>query len=75
MFPPKTPKEQVEILRTAFVELWKDKDFINDYVKIVKTTPILRSGAEGQDIIVALGNVRPEIRKFVVEYTDKLTAK
>jgi tripartite-type tricarboxylate transporter receptor subunit TctC len=75
MMPPKTPNEQVEIMRAAFVELWKDQEFIRDYSNIVKTTPILRTGREGQEIIAALGNVRQEIRTFVVEYTDKLTAK
>ncbi len=75
MMPPKTPAEPVAIMRQAFVDMWKDQDFVRDYTNIVKTKPILRTGAEAQEIIAALGTVKPEIRTFMVDYTNKLVAK
>ena len=47
MMPPKTSGEAVTVMRTAFVELWKNPQFMADYSKIVKTEPILVSGSEG----------------------------
>ena len=75
MMPPKTPAEPVAIMRQAFVDMWKDQDFVRDYTNIVKTRPILRTGAEAQEIIAALGSVKPEIRTFMLDYTNKLVAK
>jgi hypothetical protein len=73
MMPPKSSSETVAIMRTAFLDLAKDKDFIGDYGRIVKSTPILRSGEEVQQIVAELGNVKPEIKAFIVDYTTKLT--
>jgi tripartite-type tricarboxylate transporter receptor subunit TctC len=75
MMPPKSSSETVGIMRAAFVDLWKDQDFVRDYTNVVKTTPILRTGDEAQEIIAAVGGVRPEIRTFIVDYTNKLVAK
>lgn len=72
MMPPKATGEPVTILRTAFVDLWKDQDFIRDYSNVVKATPLMRTGSEAQEIIAALGNVKPEIKSFIVDYTSKL---
>jgi len=55
-------------MRTGFVELWKDPDFIRDYSNIVKTKPILLSGQEAQEIVAALGQVKPEINAFLLDY-------
>jgi tripartite-type tricarboxylate transporter receptor subunit TctC len=72
MMPPKSSGETVGIMRTAFVDLSKDKDFISDYVRIVKTTPVLRTGDEAQQIVAELGKTKPEIKAFIVDYTEKL---
>ena len=72
MMPPKTNAEAVKIMREAFVEMWKDPAFIADYSKIIKSPPILVSGADAQEIIAALGKVKPEIKAFLVDYTTKL---
>ena len=72
LMPPKAAPEAVAALRAAFTELWKDKDFIRDYANVVKTEPVLVSGQDAQDIVAALGRVRPEIRTFLVEYTGRL---
>ena len=72
LMPPKTPDEAVAIMRTAFVDMWKDHDFIRDYAKVLKTDPILVSGEEAQASIVALAKVKPEIKAFLVDYSTKL---
>ncbi|MGA7489384.1 MAG: hypothetical protein WBW74_20860 [Xanthobacteraceae bacterium] len=72
LMPPKTTGEPVTIMRAAFVDLWKDKAFIHDYAKVVKTDPILVSGEEAQEIVAALADVKPEIKAFLVDYSSKL---
>lgn len=41
--PPRTPKEQVQVLRSAITNTYKDPEFAKDYVKLVgeSPTPIL----------------------------------
>jgi hypothetical protein len=73
--PPKAPKEAVEIMRTAFVELWKDPRFMNDYAKVVKSEPVLVRGEEGEQIMAGLGRVRPEIKTFLRQYGDQLGSR
>jgi tripartite-type tricarboxylate transporter receptor subunit TctC len=72
MMPPKTNPEAVKIMREAFVSMWKDQAFINDYSKVMKSPPILVSGADAEEIVAALGKVKPEIKAFLVDYTKKL---
>jgi hypothetical protein len=71
LMPPKTLSEAVAVMRTAFVELWKDRGFIRDYANVVETEPIL-PGQEAQDIVAALGSVKPEIKAFLVDYSNRL---
>jgi hypothetical protein len=75
LMPPKTADEPVAVMRSAFVELWKDPQFIRDYSNVVKTEPTLVSGSEGQDILASLGKIKPEIKAFLVDYADRLAAK
>jgi tripartite-type tricarboxylate transporter receptor subunit TctC len=72
LMPPKTTGEPVAVMRSAFVGMWKDPAFIRDYSNIVKTEPILVSGEEAQDIVAALGKVKPEIKAFLVDYSNRL---
>jgi putative tricarboxylic transport membrane protein len=72
LMPPKSPDEAVTVMRSAFVDLWKDPQFIRDYSNVVKTKPILVSGEEAQEIVGALGKIRPEIKAFLVDYSNKL---
>jgi hypothetical protein len=62
-------------MRSAFVELWKDPQFIRDYSNVVKAEPTLVSGSEGQEILASLGKIKPEIKAFLVDYADRLAAK
>jgi 3-deoxy-D-arabino-heptulosonate 7-phosphate (DAHP) synthase class II len=70
--PPKTPDEAVSLMRSAFVDLWKDSDFIRDYSNIVKTEPILVRGEEAQEIVADLAKVKPEIKAFLLDYSNRL---
>jgi putative tricarboxylic transport membrane protein len=72
MMPPKTPDEAVAVMRAAFVDLWKNPQFIRDYANVVKTDPILVSGEDAQDIVAALGKVKPEIKAYLLDYSNKL---
>ncbi len=72
LMPPKSHAETVGIMRAAFVELWKDPAFIRDYSNVMKSPPILVSGADAQEIVTTVGRVKPEIKAFVLDYTNKL---
>ena len=72
VMPPKAPEEAVAVMRSAFIALWQDAAFIRDYSNIVKTDPVLVTGDEGQAIFAELGNIKPEIRAFIADYSNKL---
>ena len=72
LMPPKTPSEPVALMRSAFVELWKNPEFIRDYANVIKTKPIFVTGEEAQDIIAALSKVKPEIKAFLLDYSNRL---
>jgi tripartite-type tricarboxylate transporter receptor subunit TctC len=73
--PPKSPKEAADVLKNAITDLWKNPSFIRDYAKVVKSDPVLVSGEDGAAIMAALGEVRPEIKSFLVEYGNRLTRR
>ena len=75
MMPPKSSGEAVAIMRTAFVEMWKNPQFLADYSKVIKTEPVLVTGAEGQEVLSGLAKVPNEIKEFLVKYTDSMTSK
>jgi tripartite-type tricarboxylate transporter receptor subunit TctC len=72
LMPPKTSGEAVAIMRSAFVEMWKNPDFIRDYSRVLKTEPIFVSGEDAQATVAALASVKPEIKTFLVDYSNKL---
>jgi tripartite-type tricarboxylate transporter receptor subunit TctC len=72
LMPPKSSGEPVQIMRAAFVDLWKDKSFLDDYTKIIKTPPVMVSGEEAQEIVASLGNVKPEVKPFLIDYANHL---
>ena len=75
MMPPKSSGEAVTVMRTAFAEMWKDPQFLADYSKVIKTEPILVSGAEGQEVLNGLATLSNEIKAFLVKYTNNLTSR
>jgi tripartite-type tricarboxylate transporter receptor subunit TctC len=72
VMPPKAPDEAVAVLRRALMELWQDTQFLRDYAHIVKTTPVLVTGDEGQAIMAALSAINPEIKAFIADYSNRL---
>jgi tripartite-type tricarboxylate transporter receptor subunit TctC len=72
LMPPKTSSEAVAIMRSAFVEMWTNPDFIRDYSRVLKTEPIFVSGEDAQATVAALALVKPEIKTFLVDYSNKL---
>jgi tripartite-type tricarboxylate transporter receptor subunit TctC len=72
LMPPKTPPDAVALMRAAFVDLWKNPDFIRDYSNVIKTKPIFVSGEQAQDIVAALSRVKPEIKAFLLDYSNRL---
>ena len=75
LMPPKASEEAVATMRAAFVSMWKDPKFLADYSKVIKTEPILVSGADGQEILAGVGNVRREITDFLGNYAAHLTQR
>ena len=73
VMPPKASDEAVSVMRSAFADLWKDRQFLADYSKVIKTEPIFVPGKEGQPILAQLGSVKREVKDFLVEYTARLT--
>jgi hypothetical protein len=72
LLPPRSPAEITSVMRSAFVALAQDKDFIRDYSNAVKADPLVVPGVDAQEIVTALGTVKPEIKAFVIDYTSKL---
>jgi len=70
--PPKAPAPAVKTMRAAFVSMWKDKAFLSDYSKAVKTDPSLVNGDDGEEILKNLATVKPETKKFLADYKAKL---
>ena len=72
VMPPKTTPEAVAVMRTAYADLWQDPEFIRDYSNVIKSPPILVTGPDAQDIIADLGKAPPEIKTFLIDYTNRL---
>jgi hypothetical protein len=75
VLPPKSAGEAVTVMRTAFDDLWKDQDFLNDYSRVLATQPIMVSGSDGQQILVDLGKVPRKIKDFLIDYSTRITEK
>jgi tripartite-type tricarboxylate transporter receptor subunit TctC len=71
--PPKAPPEAIAVLRTAFTEMWKSPQFLADYSRIIKTEPILVTGAEGQEVLAALGSVPEKYKEYLNATVGKMT--
>jgi tripartite-type tricarboxylate transporter receptor subunit TctC len=71
--PPKTSPEAVAVLRSAFTQMWKSPQFLADYSRIIKTEPILVTGAEGQEVLAALGSVPEKYKEYLTATVGKMT--
>jgi hypothetical protein len=72
VMPPKATEEAVAEMRAAFIELGRDSQFVRDYSHVVKTAPVLVSGQEGQQFLTAVGKIQPEIKAFIMDYSNRL---
>jgi tripartite-type tricarboxylate transporter receptor subunit TctC len=75
MMPPKTTPEAVAVMRAAFVDMWKDPQFLAAYSNLIKTEPVMVSADEGQKVLAGLASVPGDIKSFVVKYIADMTAK
>ena len=75
VMPPKTPAEAVATMRSAFIEMWKNPQFLADYSKVVKTEPILVTAQDGEEVLAGFKNVRSDIKDFLVKYIADMTSK
>src|SRR5580698_8749232 len=75
LVPPKTPDEAVSVLRSAFIEMWKDPEFLAAYSNIIKTEPVMVTAQEGQQVLAGLATVPDDVKNFVVKYIADMTAK
>jgi tripartite-type tricarboxylate transporter receptor subunit TctC len=75
LVPPKTPDEAVSVLRAAFIEMWKDPEFLAAYSNIIKTEPVMVTAQEGQHVLAGLATVSDDVKNFVVKYIADMTAK
>jgi hypothetical protein len=73
--PPKASEEALAILQSAFTEMWKNPQFLADYSKVIKTEPILVTGAEGQAVLAELGTVRDDIKDYLANYANRITTR
>jgi tripartite-type tricarboxylate transporter receptor subunit TctC len=71
--PPKTSPEAVAVLRSAFTQMWKSPQFLANYSRIIKTEPILVTGAEGQEVLAALGSVPEKYKEYLTATVGKMT--
>jgi hypothetical protein len=73
--PPKASDEALVILQSAFTEMWRNPQFLADYSKVIKTEPILVTGADGQAVLAELGTVRDDIKDYLANYANRITTR
>jgi hypothetical protein len=75
MMPPKATPEAVAVMRAAFVDMWKDPQFLAAYSNLIKTEPVMVSADEGQKVLAGLASVPSDIKNFTVKYIADMTTK
>ena len=43
-----------------------------DNSNVAKTAPVLVSGQEGQQFLAAVGKIKPELKAFITDYSNRL---
>ena len=43
-----------------------------DNSNAAKTAPVLGSGQEGQQFLAAVGKIKPELKAFITDYSNRL---
>jgi hypothetical protein len=73
MMPPNASTESVSAMRSAFISLRTDQQFIADYLTSTKRQPVLVAEPDGRAVLSKLAFVRPEIGDFLNGYMKQLT--
>lgn len=71
VMPPEVPKEALEALRAAWEATTKDEGFLAEYRKLNNSELEAMTGPESQAAIVDLVKISPELRAFMVAYSQK----
>lgn len=71
LMPPGTPPEAVAEMRKAFAALASDKEFLEEYARIIKEKAELTPAEEGQAILDRLRSVRPEIKAALAKAVEE----
>ena len=75
LMPPKTNAEATATLRAAFIEMWKDPQFLAAYSNVIKTDPVMVSAQDGQQVLTDLAKVPVEIKQYIAKYVADMTSK
>jgi hypothetical protein len=75
LMPSKTSDDAANALRVAFVEMWKDPQFLAAYSNVIKTEPIMVTAQDGQRVLADLAKVPDGIKQYVTKYIADMTAK
>jgi hypothetical protein len=75
VMPPNTPDAIAAQMRAAFVDMWRDKNFLTDYVNLIKTQPIMIGAEEGQEVLAGLAGVPSDVKTFTAKYIANMTAR
>jgi tripartite-type tricarboxylate transporter receptor subunit TctC len=70
MMPPGTPDEAVRQMRQAFDALAIDREFLDEYERIINTKAELVSAKEGEAILARLRDVPAEVRAALKEVSN-----
>ena len=63
VMPAGSPKAAVEEMRQAFAATGKDKEFIAEWMKVIKDPPEMTSPKEGEELFASLAHVKPEVKE------------
>jgi len=71
VLPPGAPKKAVDDLRAAWTQTTKDKDYLAEYRKQNNSELEALVGEDAAAAIADVLNVKPEVRKFIVDFAAK----
>jgi tripartite-type tricarboxylate transporter receptor subunit TctC len=71
VFRKGTPKAAIQAMRGAWEKTMADPDFQKDYKKANNSGLIGMTGPKAQKYIKRIINVRPELQKFLFEFSDR----
>jgi len=67
LLPKPSPKEAIDELRKAFVELASDPKFVAEYERVVQVKPEMVSAEDGQALVDSLNHIDPAVKASLKE--------